>query len=110
VDFCVITAKPGAAVNDRAITVPKGTVVALKASPVDTHGDIMDDDLKMSLESGNPGVLGAAPLDFETGSCPGAKKVKWYFVLWGAEAGQTTLKVWVGSRIWKEIPVNVTSP
>lgn len=110
VDFCVIAARPGTTVNDRGITVPMGTVVALKASPVDTHGDIMDDDIQMTLESGNPGVLGAAPLDHESKSCPGARDVDWYFVLWGVEIGQTTLKVWVGSRIWKEIPVNVTGP
>lgn len=110
VDFCVIAAQPGTTVNDRGVTVPKGTVVALKASPVDTHGDIMDDDIKMTLESGNPSVLGAAPLDHESKACPGAKSVDWYFVLWGVETGQTTLKVWVGSRIWQEIPVNVTGP
>lgn len=110
VNFCVIQARPGASVDERGITVPMGTVVVLKASPVDTSGDIMDDDTEMSLVSGNPGVLGAAPLDYESDSCPGYDDVDWYFVIYGVEPGQTTLEVWADGRLWREIPVNVTNP
>ena len=110
VDFCVILSRPGTSLSEDAITLPKGTVVALKASPVDTRGDIMDDDLKVTLESGNPSVLGSARLDYTSKSCPGYQKAKWYFSLWGVETGQTVLKVWVGGRLWREIPVEVIHP
>lgn len=110
VNFCVIVARPGTNLSEDAVTVPKGTVVALKVIPVNTRGEIMDDDLKVTLESGNPGVLGSARLDYKSKSCPGDIKAKWYFSLWGVETGQTVLKVWVGGRLRREIPVDVTDP
>ena len=111
IDWCIIKSRRvGDTVSDTGIRIHQGTVVAIKASPVETDGDYMDSDTPVRFATGDPAVLGVAPLDYESEACGGPEDAGWYFVFYGVEPGQTELTVRVDGKVRLRIPAEVLPP
>jgi hypothetical protein len=84
------------AVGPTNVALPVGIAVGVTATPFDTNGDKMDDDVVLDLVSQNGDVLDVeASLDDRS------------FVLFGVGAGTTSITVEVDHQRRQEIPVTV---
>lgn len=107
-EFCIVGSHGGGTVSQDEIRIQQGKVVTLKVLPINCEDDIMKKETGVSLATDNPAVLGIDRLDLETNPCEGPPR--WYYVLYGVDAGQTVLRISVNGSEREEIPVHITPP
>ena len=97
VELDLVTLPPLAvAVGDRNVDMPVGVAVGVIATPFDTNGEEMDDEVVLDLISENQGVIGVeTSVDDRS------------FVLFGVGPGTTTISVEIDHLKRTEIPVTV---
>lgn len=97
VELELVTLPPLAvAVGERNVDMPVGVAVGVIATPFDTNGEEMDDEVVLDLISENQGVIGVeTSVDDRS------------FVLFGVGPGTTTISVEVDHLKRTEIPVTV---
>jgi hypothetical protein len=97
VELDLVTLPPLAvSVGQRNVDMPVGVAVGVIATPFDTNGEKMDDDVVLDLISENEGVIGVETSVDERS-----------FVLFGVGPGTTTISVEVDHLKRTEIPVTV---
>jgi hypothetical protein len=111
IDFQPKTTPPEPmSLRSERIELTEGVAVAVKAVPLDTGDDMMDEDTRVELSSSAPTILGVeqgAP-DGYFDSNDDQPPQNWNFVFFGAGPGKTTLRVIIDGVTEGEIPVEVT--
>lgn len=97
VELALVTLPPLAvSVGERNVDMPVGVAVGVIATPFDTSGEKMDDDVVLDLISESEGVIGVEPSVDERS-----------FVLFGVGPGTTKISVEIDHLERAEIPVTV---
>ncbi len=106
VDYLELCVVSGRSLGLTEARLDRGAVVAFRVVPIDDDGKV-NEEREVSIYSGNPSILGTAPLDYDTTICKGSEEdSRWYFVIYGVERGHTTLYIQADSY-QLAIPVTV---
>jgi len=92
------------------ITLIEGIAVGVRAVPVDTDDDEMDEETVVDLISTSPTILGVSPGaedDYYTDEENREPAANWNFVLFGVSPGKASVTVSVDGERGGEIPVEV---
>ncbi|UQA60223.1 hypothetical protein [Polyangium aurulentum] len=92
------------------IQLVEGIAVGIKAIPVDTDDDEMDEETVVELTSTAPTILGLSPGaedQYYTDEEDREPAANWNFVLFGVSPGNTSVTVTVDGAREGEIPVEV---
>jgi hypothetical protein len=110
IDFQAKTTPPeSVSLTSARVAITEGVAVFVKAVPLDTDGDMMDEDTTVELASNASAILGVeqGAEDGYFGNGQETPPENWNFVLFGAGPGKTTMRIIIDGVTEGEIPVEV---